>query len=261
MDEQVGTPQEISSAAAARAAAPTSAQQTEEVAGTAVEKDANKDRAEVKQGSLSTATASRKALQNEQSELYERQTVRLASIDYGELELVRRLFVEPKQYAAFIEQMVPTTGQRQGQQSSDQRVWLVSGPKGSGRKFTALRLALALKEMEGNRAESFWYYLDRGRTLQELAYEVKLPANSVLIFDDVFLTGEMSTKSLLSRDSGINTALKGSKTWFIFTVPGAGSEFPFSEAALQYETLQIGMPRCCRSTASRWNIPSPGTTW
>ena len=72
---------------------------------------------------------------------FERQYLGIAGIDPNELQRVNQLFVASPGYITFAEDVFGTSNQGKYQKRSNQRILFIVGPKGSGRLFTAKRLA------------------------------------------------------------------------------------------------------------------------
>ena len=167
---------------------------------------------------------------------FERRRISLTDIYRSDLEQARTLYVETPAYAQFAQTIFTQDGKHL--KNSTRRIWLVAGTPGSGREITAVRLATDLMNLDSrDRAQSVYLYIDRDRTLQEIAAERNLPDRSVIIFKNEFEDGRMSADALTSRISGIDADLAHRGVFFIFTVSTEPGKFPMDELMGRYDIL------------------------
>lgn len=167
---------------------------------------------------------------------FERRQISLTEIYRSDLEETRTQYVETQNYQQFVNDVFTRDGKHL--KDSTRRIWLVAGAPGSGREITAVRLATDLMRLDPvDRAQSVYLYVDRDRTLQEIAAERNLPAKGVIIFKNEFDNGRLSADALTSRISGIEADLAHRGVFFIFTVSTQPGKFPIDEITGRYSIL------------------------
>ena len=129
-----------------------------------------------------------KQQENERSIEFARRTILLEKLVPSDLHTVYPLFVEPEGYKEFEQQIG---------QSTEQHVLIVAGQEHSGKLMTALYLAQRLcpeKDLD------IYLFVNRyNRDLLEIIADEKQPSNAVILFDEIFDTGQIDLYVLTSR--------------------------------------------------------------
>lgn len=149
-----------------------------------------------------------KQRENERYIEFGKHNISLKRLELSDFQRVNSLFVEPEGYKEFEQQI---------RQSTEKHILIVAGQEHSGKLMTALYLAYHLwlqKELE------FFLLVDRSnKTLLEIISDEKLPGNAVILFDEVFNTGQIRLDDLTSPFVHLNEDLANlTNVWFIFTV-------------------------------------------
>lgn len=150
-----------------------------------------------------------KQRENEHFIEFGKQKISLKRLEPSDFQEVNRLFVEPEGYKEFEQRIRQSTGKH---------ILIIAGQEHSGKLWTALYLASHLwpqKELE------FFQFVDRSnKTLLEIISDEKLPGNAVILFDEVFTTGQIKLDELTGPFAHPNEDLANlTNVWFIFTVP------------------------------------------
>lgn len=130
--------------------------------------------------------------------------INLGLISDRDLEEGQKMFVPPAGYAAFAQKMCST---------SSLRICIVAGEPNSSKMTTALYLAMQLPV---KKPKFYALHDNRNLTILDIIHAPDLPANSVILFEEVFDRQRMRFDDLLIKYANLNENLRNA--WFIFTV-------------------------------------------